>query len=67
MQRYFNTLFFTLVPFVLGLFSAYLVGSFVCVSFDPSMWDFNDRMTTAGGGILWSVALYMKLTFEGLV
>jgi len=67
MSRYFRTLFFTLVPFALGLFTTYLIGSFVCVSFDPTMWDFNDRMTTAGGGLMWGVALYMKLAFEGLV
>ena len=67
MTRYLKTLFFTLVPFALGLFTAYLVGSFVCVSFDPNMWDFNDRMTTAGGGLMWGLALYMKLAFEGLV
>lgn len=67
MIRYFNTLIFTLIPFALGLACAYLIGSFVCVSFDPMFWDYTDRLVTVTGGALWGGALYMKLMFEGLV
>ena len=67
MQRYFRTIFVNAVPFVLALLCAYLVGSFVCVSLDPTFWDFNDRLTTAIAGLMWGFALHIKLTFEGLV
>ena len=67
MQRYFNTLFFTLVPFVLGFFVCYLIGSFVSVSFDPMLWTVEARGMTALGGLAWGCALYCKLMFEGLV
>ena len=67
MNRYFKTIFVTVVPFILALACAYLVGSFVCVSLDPSLWDFRDRLTTAVAGIAWGIALYMRLMFEGLV
>lgn len=67
MTRYLKTLFVTLVPFVLGFFTCYLVGSFVSVSFDPTLWTFESRCMTAVIGYLWGAALYLKLTFEGLV
>lgn len=67
MKRYLSTLFFTLVPFTIGMFTAYLVGSFVSVSLDPSLWSPDARLVTAVGGALWGSALYVKLQFEGLV
>ena len=67
MNRYFKTIFVNSVPFILSLLGAYLVGSFVCVSFDPTLWEFNDRLTTAVVGLLWGFALHIKLTWEGLV
>ena len=67
MHRYFKTLFVTLVPFVLGFFVCYLIGSFVSVSFDPVMWTAEARGMTAFGGFAWGCGLYSKLMFEGLV
>lgn len=67
MVRYFKTLFITIVPFVLAFFLCYLIGSFVEVAFDTALWDKDTRMTTVAGGILWGIALYVKLMFEGLV
>ena len=67
MNRYFKTIFVNSMPFILSLLGAYLVGSFVCVSLDPTNWDFQDRLTTVVAGLVWGFALHMKLTWEGLV
>lgn len=67
MKRYFNTLFFTLVPFALGFFVCYLIGSFVNVSFDPVAWTIEGRAFAALGGFTWGGGLYCKLMFEELV
>lgn len=67
MKRYFNTIFFNLVPFALGFFVCYLIGSFVSVSFDPVMWTAEARATTAVFGCIWGLAIWMKLEAEGLV
>lgn len=67
MKRYFNTIFFNLVPFALGFLVCYLIGSFVSVSFDTALWERDTRISVVGGGIAWGVALYMKLHWEGLV
>lgn len=67
MNLYFKTLFTTLVPFVVGYFTCYLVGSFVSVSFDPTLWTPDARALTAIGGFTWGGGLYCKLMAEGLV
>lgn len=67
MKRYFNTLFFTLVPFVLAWICTYLIGSFINVSFDPALWTMEARAVMAGAGFVWGCALYGKLSMEGLV
>jgi len=67
MKRYFNTLFFTLVPFVLGFAVCYLIGSFISVSFDPMLWTLETRGIMAFFGFTWGCALYCKLMMEGLV
>lgn len=67
MKRYINTLCATLVPFVVGYFICYLIGSFVSVSFDPMLWTPDARALTALGGFTWGCGLYCKLMFEGLV
>ena len=67
MNLYFKTLFTTLMPFVIGFFTCYLVGSFVSVSFDPVMWTIEARSFTALCGFVWGGGLYCKLMFEGLV
>ena len=67
MTRYFNTIFSNLVPFVMGFFVCYLIGSFVSVSFDPALWDMGVRLCTAFFGVVWGLAIWLKLVAEGLV
>ena len=67
MKRYFKTVFFTIVPFMMAFFVCYLVGSFVEVSFDIEAWVRDTRLAVVSGGILWGIELYVKLMFEGLV
>lgn len=67
MNLYFKTLFTTLMPFAIGFFACYLVGSFVSVSLDPMLWTFETRTMCSVIGFLWGGGLYCKLMFEGLV
>ena len=67
MKLYFKTIFATAVPFVLALAGAYLVGSFINVSWNPEAWDHDARMVTSLWGLTFGFALYMKLHGEGLV
>lgn len=67
MNRYFRTLFTTLVPFVVAWACCYLIGSFINVSFDPALWTMEARAVMAGAGFVWGCALYGKLMAEGLV
>lgn len=67
MTRYFNTIFFNLVPFVMGFFVCYLLGSFVSVSFDPVMWSIEARTITTVCGFFWGCAIWLKLMAEELV
>lgn len=67
MKIYFNTIFFNLVPFVIGFFVCYLIGSFVSVSFDPMFWDIGTRLCTAFFSVVWGLAIWLKLVAEGLV
>ena len=67
MTRYFKTIFAVIVPFVLALCGAYLVGSFINISFSPVEWEPEARLLTSIWGIVFGGALYVKLHFEGLV
>lgn len=67
MQLYFRTIFVTITPFFVTLGMAYLIGSFLNVSFDPIDWTADMRIVMATFGWCFGVALYVKLKFERLV
>ena len=67
MTRYFKTIFVNFMPFMLMLAAAYLVGSFVNVSWNPIEWDRDARIVTSIWGLGFGVALHMKLYAEALV
>ena len=67
MSLYARTIFVNLVPFVLGFFTCYLVGSFVSVSFDPVFWTIEARGVTAVCGFIWGMGIWLKLGIEGLL
>ena len=67
MKLYFKTIFAVAVPFVLAMCGAYLVGSFVNVSWNPVDWERDARVVTSLWGVTFGGALYMKLHGEGLV
>jgi hypothetical protein len=67
MQTYFKTIFMTITPFFVTLAMAYLIGSFLNVSFDPVDWTVDMRIVMATFGWVFGVALYVKLKFERLV
>ena len=67
MKRYFKTIFVNVIPFMLMLAAAYLVGSFVNVSWNPVEWDRDARIVTSIWGLGFGVALHMKLYAEALV
>ena len=67
MNLYVKTIFFNLVPFVVGFFVCYLIGSFVSVAFDPVLWTIEARSLTAFGGFVWGGALWLRLVAEGLL
>lgn len=67
MMLYFKTIFMTITPFFVTLAMAYLIGSFLNVSFDPVDWTVDMRIVMATFGWVFGVALYVKLKFERLV
>ena len=67
MKLYFKTIFAVIVPFVLALCGAYLIGSFINVSWDPVEWERDARLVTSIWGLVFGGGLYMKLFYEGLV
>ena len=67
MKLYFKTIFATAVPFVLALLGAYLVGSFINISWNPIDWERDARLITSIWGLVFGGAMYMKLYGEGLV
>ena len=67
MKLYFKTIFAVAVPFVLALFGAYLVGSFINISWNPIDWERDARMVTSIWGLVFGGMLYSKLYVEGLV
>lgn len=67
MRIYFKTIFATVVPFVVTLAIAYLIGSFLNVSFNPVDWTADMRIVMATFGWTFGGALYMKLRYERLV
>ncbi len=67
MNLYFKTIFTTITPFGVTLGMAYLIGSFLNVSFNPTEWPLDMRIVMATFGWCFGIALYMKLKFERLV
>lgn len=67
MKRYFKTIFVTAVPFVITLGFAYLIGSFLSVSWNAAEWTGDMRIIMAEFGMCFGLALYMKLYKEMLV
>ena len=67
MKRYFKTIFVNVIPFMFMMAAAYLVGSFVNISWNPIEWDRDARIVTSIWGLGFGVALHMKLYAEALV
>ena len=67
MSRYFKTIFVTVVPFVVTLFVAYLIGSFISIAWNPAEWTMDMRILMPEFGVAFGGALYMKLRSELLV
>lgn len=67
MKLYFKVIFTACVPFVVTLFMAYMIGSFLNVSFNPTEWTMDMRVLMSEFGIMFGIALYMKLYYERLV
>lgn len=67
MILYCKTIFTTITPFFVILAMAYLIGSFLNVSFNPVDWTADMRIVMATFGWTFGGALYMKLRYERLV
>lgn len=67
MTIYLKTIFLTIVPFCVTLAMAYLIGSFLNVSFNPVDWTTDMRIVMSTFGWTFGGALYMKLRYERLV
>ena len=67
MTRFFKTIFFTVAPFAVTLFIAYLIGSFISIAWNPAEWEMDMRILMSEFGVAFGGALYMKLRSEMLV
>lgn len=67
MKLYFKTIFTTAVPFIVTMFFAYLIGSFLNVSWNPVDWTMDMRILMSIFGMGFGIMLWLKLTFERLV
>ena len=67
MIRYFKTIFAVAVPFVLAMCGAYLIGSFINVSWNPIDWERDARLVTTIWGLVFGFMLYGKLYHEGVI
>ena len=67
MKRYFKTIFVTATPFCVTLFFAYLIGSFLSVSWNPAEWTADMRILMTEFGMAFGGALYMRLHWERLL
>ena len=66
MKLYFKTICSTVIPFIVAMFGAYLVGSFMNASMTPVEWTIESRQFMAVAGLIFGFALYMRLHWEGL-
>lgn len=67
MKLYFKVIFTACVPFIVTLFMAYLIGSFLNVDFNPAEWTMDMRILMSEFGVMFGGALYLKLYYEDLV
>lgn len=67
MKLYFKVIFTACVPFIVTCFMAYLIGSFLCVDFNPAEWTMDMRSLMSIFGMVFGLMLWLKLRFEGLV
>lgn len=61
MQAITKEIAWVLMPFAVTYFMFYLIGSFVSVSFDPTIWTPECRIICSVFGFAWGVALLTKL------
>jgi hypothetical protein len=67
MKLYFKTIFVHVVPFIIMLGAAYLLGSFINVSWNPIDWTSEARLITSIWGIGFGFALAIRLRMEGVI
>lgn len=67
MLRYFKTIFINTAPYAITLCAAYLIGSFINISWNPVEWEREARVVTSIWGIAFGGALHTKLWMEELV
>jgi len=67
MNMYFKAIGLTSIPFITTMFFAYLIGSFLNVSWDPAEWTMDMRILMSIFGMCFGGALYVKLRWERLV
>lgn len=67
MKLYFKVIFTACVPFIVTCLMAYLIGSFLNVSFNPAEWTMDMRILMSEFGVMFGGALYLKLYYERLV
>ena len=61
MKDYFATIGLTLIPFAVSMLCCYLIGSFISLSFDPTLWTEHMRMLMSLIGMVFGCALYAKV------
>ena len=61
MKEYFATIGLTLIPFAVSFACCYLIGSFISLSFDPTLWTEHMRMFMSLVGIVFGAGLYAKV------
>jgi hypothetical protein len=61
MKEYFATIGLTLIPFAVSTACCYLIGSFISLSFDPTLWTMEMRMLMSVVGVVFGGALYAKV------
>lgn len=67
MTRFFKTIFLTCTPFAVTLFLAYLIGSFLNISWNPVDWTMDMRILMTEFGFAFGGALYVRLRWDMLL
>lgn len=66
MVKYFSTIFRVVVPFVVALFAAYLIGSFISAALNPELWEVELRKFMSIVGIVFGFALLARLRLDDM-